>query len=128
METAHTKRCEPPTQRITRVPQLDLEFGGSMKNIPVAYTTHGTLSPSGDNVIVICHALSGSAEVGVWWRSLLEYGPGAALDPSKYFIVCMNCLGSPYGTASPLTDQNGDPSLGSYGPDFPLTSIRDDVR
>ncbi|KAK1142620.1 hypothetical protein N8T08_007424 [Aspergillus melleus] len=128
MKAVRTKGCEGSSQSIIRVPQLELEFGGSLKNIPVAYTTHGMLSPSGDNAIVICHALSGSAEVGIWWPSLLKYGPGAALDTSKYFIVCMNCLGSPYGTASPLTDRDGDPSLGSYGPDFPLTSIRDDVR
>ncbi|RAH65876.1 homoserine O-acetyltransferase [Aspergillus aculeatinus CBS 121060] len=111
-----------------QIPNLSLEFGGSLKNVPVSYTTLGSLSPSKDNAIVICHALSGSAEVGVWWRSLLEYGAGAALDPSKHFIICMNCLGSPYGTASPLTDRDGDASLGPYGPDFPLTSIRDDVR
>ncbi|OJJ36293.1 hypothetical protein ASPWEDRAFT_49832 [Aspergillus wentii DTO 134E9] len=127
-EVAQTKGCELTSPSIIRIPHLDLEFGESLKNVPVAYTTHGTLSSSGDNVIVICHALSGSAEVGIWWRALLEYGAGAALDTSKYFIVCMNCLGSPYGTASPLTDKNGDPSLGPYGPDFPLTTIRDDVR
>ena len=110
------------------IPHLDLELGGSLKNVPVSYTTYGTLSPSGNNAIVICHALSGNAEVGVWWRALLEYGAGAAIDTSKYFVVCMNCLGSPYGTASPLTPKNGDPTLGPYGPDFPLTTIRDDVR
>lgn len=110
------------------IPHLNLELGGSLMNVPVSYKTYGTLSPSGDNAIVICHALSGNAEVGVWWRALLEYGAGAAIDTTKYFVVCMNCLGSPYGTASPLTHKNGDPTLGPYGPDFPLSTIRDDVR
>lgn len=128
MEATQTKRRELSSRGIIRVPQLELEFGGSLKNIPVAYTAHGALSPTGDNAIVICHALSGSADVDIWWQSLLNYGERAALDTSKYFIVCMNCLGSPYGTASPLTDRDGDLSLGSYGPDFPVTSIRDDVR
>jgi homoserine O-acetyltransferase len=53
-------------------------------------------------------------------------GPGKAFDPSRYFIFCANVLGSPYGSASPVTT---NPDTGKpYGPDFPLTSIRDDVR
>ncbi|KAJ5088676.1 hypothetical protein N7456_012292 [Penicillium angulare] len=123
-----TKRFMVTGQKIATVPHHDLEFGGSLKKVPVAYTTHGSLSQQGDNVIVICHALSGSAKVGEWWQALLNFGCNAALDTSKYFIVCMNCLGSPYGTASPVTYKDGDPALGPYGADFPLTSIRDDVR
>lgn len=53
-------------------------------------------------------------------------GPGKAFDPKKYFIFCGNCLGSPYGTASPITI---NPETGEqYGPEFPPTTIRDDVR
>jgi len=53
-------------------------------------------------------------------------GPGRAFDPTKFFIVCCNVLGSPYGTASPVT-LNPETNV-SYGPEFPLTTIRDDVR
>nr|GFD58485.1 homoserine o-acetyltransferase [Tanacetum cinerariifolium] len=53
-------------------------------------------------------------------------GPGKALDPTRYFIFCANVLGSPYGSGSPLST---DPSTGrSYGPTFPQSTVRDDVR
>ncbi|KAI0235948.1 homoserine O- acetyltransferase [Massospora cicadina] len=74
--------------------------------------------------MVICHALTGSSDVSDWWGALL--GPGKAFDPTRFFIFCGNVLGSPYGTASPCTR---NPSTGKrYGPDFPATTIRDDVR
>jgi homoserine O-acetyltransferase/O-succinyltransferase len=116
-----------PDQQIAIVPKFTLESGISLYNVPVAYTTRGQLSPNGDNAMVICHALTGSADVSDWWGPLLG-GPGKAFDTSRFFIVCMNALGSPYGTASPVTAKDGDPSLGRYGPEFPLTTIRDDVR
>lgn len=53
-------------------------------------------------------------------------GPGKAFDMRRFFIVCLNVLGSPYGSASPLTT---NPETGElYGPEFPATTIRDDVR
>jgi homoserine O-acetyltransferase/O-succinyltransferase len=53
-------------------------------------------------------------------------GPGKAFDPLRYFIFCGNVLGSPYGTASPVTL---NPATGvEYGPEFPPTTIRDDIR
>ena len=55
-------------------------------------------------------------------------GPGKAFDTSRFFVVCLNSLGSPYGSASPVTKIDGDPKLGRYGPDFPLTTVRDDVK
>ena len=58
------------------------------------------------------------------WGPLI--GRGKAFDPDSFFIFCANVLGSPYGTASPVTV---DPSTGRpYGPEFPPTTIRDDVR
>ena len=53
-------------------------------------------------------------------------GRGKAFDASRYFIFCANTMGSPYGSASPVTlnPDTGKP----YGPEFPLTTIRDDVR
>ncbi len=95
--------------------------------MPVAYSTRGELSAAGDNAMVICHALSGSSDVSDWWGPLLG-GPGRAFDVSKFFVICINSLGSPYGSASPVTSRDGDPSKGRYGPEFPLTTVRDDVR
>ena len=109
------------------VPSFTLESGVVLNNVPVAYKSFGKLSPEGDNAMVICHALTGSADVSDWWGPLLG-GPGKAFDMSRFFVVCLNCLGSPYGSASPVTAKDGDASLGHYGPEFPLTTIRDDVK
>ncbi|KAI9852597.1 MAG: homoserine O- acetyltransferase [Thelocarpon superellum] len=77
--------------------------------------------------MVICHALTGSADVSDWWGPLLG-GLGRAFDIARFYVVCVNSMGSPYGTASPVTYKAGDPSQGRYGPEFPLTTIRDDVN
>ncbi|KAL3432124.1 homoserine O-acetyltransferase [Aspergillus tetrazonus] len=114
-------------QSIVIIPSFTLESGVTLYNVPVAYTTRGTLSPSGDNALVICHALSGSADVADWWGPLLG-GPGQAFDISRFFVVCLNSLGSPYGSASAVTYKDGNPEKGLYGPEFPLTTVRDDVR
>jgi len=116
-----------PDQQFAIVPSFTLESGVILHNVPVAYSTRGKLSENGDNAIVICHALSGSADVSDWWGPLIG-GAGRAFDVTRFFIVCLNSLGSPYGTASPVTNINGDPQLGQYGPEFPLTTIRDDVK
>ncbi|KAL8754522.1 MAG: hypothetical protein Q9199_004289 [Rusavskia elegans] len=114
-------------QHYAIVPHFTLESGVVLHNVPVAYTTSGQLSRNGDNVLVVCHALSGSADVKDWWGPLI--GPkGRAFDTTRFFVVCLNSLGSPYGSASPVTSINGDPQLGRYGPDFPLTTVRDDVN
>lgn len=97
-----------------------------MYNVPVAYKTYGNLSPEKDNAMVICHALTGSADVGDWWGPLL--GAKKAFDVERFFVVCINSLGSPYGSASPLTSKDGNPKSEHYGPEFPLTTVRDDVN
>lgn len=116
-----------PDQQIAVIPFFTLESGVTLQHVPVAYTTKGKLSPNGDNAMVICHALTGSADVSDWWGPLLG-GHGRAFDVSRFFVVCMNSLGSPYGTASPVTAKDGNMDNGRYGPEFPLTTIRDDVR
>ncbi|RSM19723.1 Homoserine O-acetyltransferase [Fusarium ambrosium] len=116
-----------PDQQLAIIPEFTLESGVTLHNIPVAYTTRGKLNADGTNAMVICHALTGSADVSDWWGPLLG-GPGRAFDTSRFFIVCMNSLGSPYGTASPVTAKDGDQTKGRYGPEFPLTTIRDDVN
>ncbi|KAI1323199.1 homoserine O-acetyltransferase [Xylariaceae sp. FL0255] len=116
-----------PDQQIAIIPSFRLESGVTLRNVPLAYTTRGKLSTNCDNVMVICHALTGSADVSDWWGPLIG-GPGQAFDTSRFFIVCMNSLGSPYGTASPVTAKDGNPENGNYGPEFPLTTIRDDVK
>ncbi|KAG6878223.1 hypothetical protein C0992_008438 [Termitomyces sp. T32_za158] len=121
MESLLTSLIE---QTIHVVPSFTLECGSVLKNVPVAYKTWGELNESGNNVMIICHAFTGSADVEDWWGPLM--GIGKAFDPSRFFIFCANVLGSPYGSASPITI---DPDTGKpYGPEFPPTTIRDDVR
>ncbi|KAJ3400882.1 homoserine O- acetyltransferase [Chytriomyces hyalinus] len=114
-----------PGQSIHVLDKVVLEASGAvLSNVPVAYKTWGKLNERGDNAMIICHALSGSSDVDDWWGPLL--GPRKAFDTDAFFIFCGNVLGSPYGSASPLTT---NPDTGKpYGPDFPLTTIRDDVR
>ncbi|KAF2809992.1 homoserine O-acetyltransferase [Mytilinidion resinicola] len=111
-------------QELSLIPHFTLESGHQLRSVPIAYKTWGTLNESGSNCIVLCHALSGSADAEDWWQPLM--GRGKAFDPRRFFIFCANMLGSPYGSASPLTI---NPETGrQYGPEFPRTSVRDDVR
>ncbi|KDQ51340.1 hypothetical protein JAAARDRAFT_140399 [Jaapia argillacea MUCL 33604] len=111
-------------QSIYTVPSFELESGAILREVPIAYKTWGKLNQSRDNVMIICHAFTGSADVDDWWGPLM--GRGKAFDSSRFFIFCANVMGSPYGSASPVTI---NPATGRpYGPEFPLTSIRDDVR
>lgn len=111
-------------QNICIVPSFTLENGRTLREVPVAYKTWGKLNATRDNVMIICHAFTGSTDVEDWWGPLM--GRGKAFDPNRFFIFCANVLGSPYGSASPVTinPETGKP----YGPEFPQTSIRDDVR
>lgn len=112
------------SQSIATIPSFTLESGVTLQSVPVAYSTWGSLNEERDNVLVVCHALTGSSDALDWWRPLI--GPGNALDYTRYFVFCANVLGSPYGSASPLC---ANPTTGRpYGPAFPETTIRDDVR
>ncbi len=104
--------------------EVTLECGRTLYEAPVAYRTWGRLNRAGDNAIVVCHALTGNTNADEWWGGL--FGPGRALDPERYFIICPNVIGSPYGTVSPVTT---DPATGRpYGADFPEVTVRDTVR
>ena len=111
------------TPQIKIFPRFTLEDGTELRDVPVAYSTWGTLNRTGDNVIVVCHSLTSNTNVEDWWSGLI--GPGRALDTTLYFVICANVMGSPYGTVSPITEK---PGLGEpYGPDFPVPTIRDTV-
>ncbi|EEB05385.1 homoserine O-acetyltransferase [Schizosaccharomyces japonicus yFS275] len=112
------------SQKLAIVPSFVLESGDVLYEVPVAFKTWGKLNAEGTNCLLICHALSGSADAADWWGPLM--GPGRAFDPQRFFIVCLNSLGSPYGSASPVT-WNPETQT-TYGPEFPLTTVRDDVQ
>ena len=101
-----------------------LELGGALPGVRVAYRTWGRLDAAGQNAVVVCHALTGSADADRWWTGM--FGAGRALDPDRDFIVCSNILGSCYGTTGPasVNPSTGRPWLG----DFPPITVRDMVR
>ncbi len=101
-----------------------LESGRTLRRPTLHYAVYGRLNAARDNAVLVCHALSGSARVGSWWPEI--FAPGAVLSLEHDFVICINMLGSCYGSTGP---GSVDPETGLvYGPDFPLVSIRDNVR
>ena len=113
-----------PPMPVHTLPAFAFESGDVFSDVPVAYHAWGALDAEGRNAVVVCHALTGSADAGDWWAPLV--GPGRVLDTERFFVVCANVLASPYGTLSPLTP---DPATGRhYGRAFPVPTVRDTVR
>lgn len=78
----------------------------------MAYHLDGAPSPARDNVVLVLHALTGSADAaGDWWRGLI--GPGCALDTDRYAILSPNLLGSCYGSSGPAHAEGTFPRLTS---------------
>lgn len=103
---------------------LSLECGRTLANPTLHYAVYGRLNAARDNAVLVCHALTGSALVGSWWPEI--FAPGAVLSLEHDFVICINLIGSCYGSTGP---SSVDPETGEvYGPDFPLISIRDNVR
>ncbi len=129
-----------------------LDCGRDLHPVRVAYETYGALSPRRDNVILVCHALSGDAHAAGysetaagrstrdgfgaedrdgsagkglgWWDGMI--GPGKAFDTDRYFVVSTNLLGGCGGTTGP---SSLDPATGRpYGSDFPVITVADMVR
>ncbi len=113
---------------------LELERGGRLPELNVAFETYGKLNPARDNAILICHALSGDAHVAGyhspddlkpgWWDEMV--GPGRGLDTDHFFVICSNILGGCMGTTGPASI---DPRTGKpYGSMFPEITVGDMVR
>ena len=103
---------------------FQLEHGGQLDRLRLAYHTFGELNAEADNVIWVCHALTANSDAEDWWPGLV--GEGHTIDPTKYFVVCVNMLGSCYGSTSP---QDIDPNTGEkYQLDWPLVTTRDFAR
>lgn len=115
-------RISEDTQRLALGQPFALESGVTIPEVEVAYRTWGRLSTGRDNAVIVCHALTGSADVGDWWAPL--FGPGRVLDPDKYFIVCSNVLGGCYGTTGPASLA---PDGRAWASRFPRVSVRDQV-
>lgn len=134
------------TQRYLVVPSFTLESGEELRNVPIAFKTWGELNSERNNAVLVCHPISGHADTAEWWSPL--FGDGKVLDPSKYFVVSCNAIGSPYGSLSPLTRKGGEDIAADgtwtcsphvhapmeqdtqiwWGSDLPHSTIRDDVQ
>ena len=98
-----------------------LEGGGTLHGFQLKYTTLGRLNTSRDNVIWVCHALTGNSDATSWWIGLFD--EGGPFDPRDFFVICANSLGGCYGSTGPLTL---DPKKGKpFYHDFPLITNRD---
>ncbi|MHC4212223.1 MAG: homoserine O-acetyltransferase MetX [Planctomycetota bacterium] len=138
MKESRAKSVGIVKTQTTRVVESDapmhLDCGKTLGPIDVAYETYGTLNKQQDNVILICHALSGNAHVAGynspeeekpgWWEIMV--GPGKGIDTEKYFVICSNFLGGCSGTTGP-SSTNPETSK-PYGLDFPIITIADMVR
>jgi homoserine O-acetyltransferase len=114
--------------------ELLLESGSRLGPATLAYETYGTLDESGQNAILVLHALSGDSHAAGyyssedskpgWWDIMI--GPGKGIDTRNYFVVCSNILGSCLGSTGPssLNPKTNRP----YGLDFPLVTIGDMVN
>lgn len=112
---------------------LKLESGRILKDIQVAYETYGKLNESGDNAILLLHALTGDAHAAGyhkgdkkagWWDDMV--GAKKAFDTDKYFVICSNMLGGCSGTTGP---NSINPDTGrEYGLSFPVITIEDVVK
>lgn len=111
-----------------------LESGKKLGPISLYYETYGRLNAKRDNVILICHTLTGNAHVAgklpnedkftAWWDPLI--GPGKVFDTDNYFVICSNILGGCSGSTGPssINPKTKKP----YAMDFPIITIRDMVN
>ena len=83
--------------RTQQIPSFTLESGETLRDVVQAYHLDGELNADRDNLVIVFHALTGSADaVGDWWSEIM--GPGKAIDTDRYAVLCTNLLGSCYGT------------------------------
>jgi homoserine O-acetyltransferase/O-succinyltransferase len=140
------------TQFLDLPQPLALDCGRQLPQVRIAYETYGTLATEHDNVILVCHALSGDAHAAGysrapagestrdgfraderdgasgrglgWWDGMI--GPGKAFDTNRFFVVSSNLLGGCRGTTGPSST---NPATGRpYGSDFPVITVADMVR
>ena len=111
--------------RFHRVPgDFALESGAVLQDVDIAYRTWGDPANAKDRAILVCHALTGSADVEAWWPNLI--GARKTFDPARDYVICANILGSCYGTTGPVSHKPG--STQRYRADFPRISVRDMVE
>ena len=112
---------------------LKLACGVVLPSHTLVYETYGALNKNKTNAILICHALSGNHHAAGlydgdskpgWWDHYI--GPGKPIDSNRFFIVCVNNIGSCFGSTGPTSE---NPETGkAFGADFPPLRARDWVE
>jgi len=112
--------------------EFEFQCGESVLDLELAYETYGEFT--GENAVLVCHALTGSAHVAgarrragtsgqaaAWWDDIV--GPGKATDTNEYYVVCANVPGSCYGSSGPASEhpETGEP----WGVEFPAVTVAD---
>jgi homoserine O-acetyltransferase len=113
---------------------LKMQSGALMENYELAYETYGELNHQKTNAILICHALNASHHVTGeyegqegsegWWFNMI--GPGKPVDTNRFFVICINNLGSCFGSTGPMSIN--PLTKESYGSDFPVVTVEDWVQ
>ena len=108
---------------------FDFQRGGYLDEVSMAYETWGTLNKNKSNVIVIFTGLSASSHVtssehnnsAGWWESMV--GEGRPIDITHHYVICINTLGSCFGSTSPVSinKKSGKP----YRLSFPELTVED---
>lgn len=122
---------DPPAwRRLADLGPMDLDLGGRLPEVRVAYETWGEYN--GNNAVLVQHALTGDAHAAGpaghgqptpgWWDALI--GPGKAIDTRRWFVLSSNVLGGCQGTTGPSTVA---PDGRAYGSRWPRITIRDQV-
>jgi len=120
------------SRRFASIGDLELERGGRLPQVRIAYETFGTLRADGGNAILIAHALTGDSHItgaagpghptAGWWGDIV--GPGLAIDTDRWFVVVPNMLGGCQGSTGPASLA---PDGREWGARFPFITIRDQV-
>ncbi len=103
---------------------FQLENGEVLPGLTIAYNSYGKLNEAKDNVVWVCHALTANSDVFDWWPGVV--GESCVINPKDHFIICVNIIGSCYGSSGPLTinPENDQP----YYSSFPVVTIRDMIN
>jgi homoserine O-acetyltransferase len=111
---------------------LQMRRGGVLEGVQIAYETWGKLNAARDNAVLIFTGLSPSAHAASsledpspgWWEDMV--GPGRPIDSHRYFVICVNSLGSVFGSTNPssLNPRTNQP----YRLSFPVLTVEDIAR
>lgn len=102
---------------------FELECGKTLSSLNLRCTIYGKLNADKSNAVLVFHALTGSSKIADWWAEII--GDGKALDTSRFAFICVNYIGSCYGS----TGANSFAFLGKNNKkEFAPVTVRDIVR